>query len=97
MNDFELSCLVEDALVARNPRQMQTLQAALEPGYCLRAASLLRVWACSDFASDACVQNPEILHGLLERGDLLADSVMQAMLDFVPIAPGIVRPSWAVV
>jgi hypothetical protein len=42
MNDFELSCLVEDALVARNPRQMQTLQAALEPGYCLRAASLLR-------------------------------------------------------
>ena len=37
------------------------------------AASLLRVWACSDFASDACVQNPEILHGLLERGDLLAD------------------------
>ena len=42
MNEFELSQRVEDALVARNPRQMQTLQAALEPGYCLRAASLLR-------------------------------------------------------
>jgi hypothetical protein len=42
VTELELSRLVEDALVARNPRQMQTLQAALEPGYCLRAAKLLR-------------------------------------------------------
>ena len=41
MTELELSKRVEDALVARNPRQMQTLQAALEPGYCLRAAKLL--------------------------------------------------------
>jgi len=42
MSDFELSLAVENALVARNPRQMQTVQAALEPGYCLRAARLLK-------------------------------------------------------
>ncbi len=53
-------------------------QASSEAGLSLPrnpdfAASLLRVWACSDFACDVCVQNPEILHGLLQRGDLLAD------------------------
>ena len=37
------------------------------------AASLLRVWACSDFASDICVQNPELLYDLIDRGDLLSD------------------------
>ena len=37
------------------------------------AASLLRVWACSDFAAETCVQNPELLFDLLERGDLLSD------------------------
>ena len=42
MSDFDLSLAVENALVARNPRQMQTVQAALEPGYCLRAARLLQ-------------------------------------------------------
>ena len=42
MSEIELSRAVERALVARNPRQMQSLQAALEPGYCLRAAQMLR-------------------------------------------------------
>jgi glutamate-ammonia-ligase adenylyltransferase len=37
------------------------------------AASLLRVWACSDFACDVCVQHPELLYDLLDRGDLLSD------------------------
>ena len=37
------------------------------------AASLLRVWACSDFASDVCVQNPGLLYDLLDKGDLLSD------------------------
>ena len=36
-----LSRRIEDILVARNPRGMQTVQAVLEPGYCLRAARLL--------------------------------------------------------
>ena len=36
-----LSTQIEDLLVARNPRGMQTLQAALVPGYYLRAAQLL--------------------------------------------------------
>ncbi len=40
--DIALSVLIENALVARNPRGMKTLQRALEPGYCLRAAQLLR-------------------------------------------------------
>lgn len=42
MNDDELSIAVETALVARNPRQMQKARAALEPGYFLRAANMLR-------------------------------------------------------
>ena len=41
MNDLELSRAIEDALVARNPRGMKTLQAAMTPGYYLRAAQLL--------------------------------------------------------
>ena len=41
-DDSALSVLIEDALVARNLRGMKTLQRALEPGYCLRAARLLR-------------------------------------------------------
>ena len=39
--NISLSTQIEDLLVARNPRGMQTLQAALVPGYYLRAAQLL--------------------------------------------------------
>lgn len=42
MNDQALSETIETLLVARNPRQMQTARAALQPGYYLRAAALLR-------------------------------------------------------
>ncbi len=42
MTDIELSTAIEDVLVARNPRHMKTAQAALEPGYYLRAAKLLK-------------------------------------------------------
>ena len=38
MNKLILSTQIENLLVARNPRGMQTLQAALVPGYYLRAA-----------------------------------------------------------
>ena len=45
MNDIrrelEVSKRIEDLLVARNPRGMQSVQAALKPGYCLRAARRL--------------------------------------------------------
>ena len=41
MTHLQLSIAIENAMVARNPRGMQTLQAALEPGYYLRAAELL--------------------------------------------------------
>ncbi len=39
--ELALSRRIEDILVARNLRGMQTLQAQLEPGYCLRAAQIL--------------------------------------------------------
>ena len=42
MNNLRLSTEIENLLVARNPRGMQTLQAALVPGYYLRAAQLLQ-------------------------------------------------------
>lgn len=50
----DLSVALEAALVARNPRGMQTVRAALEPGYLLRAARLLqasgpRVLLCTGF------------------------------------------------
>jgi glutamate-ammonia-ligase adenylyltransferase len=35
--------------------------------------SLQRIWACSEFVSQACILEPEVLYGLLESGDLLAD------------------------
>ncbi|MBT7375254.1 MAG: 5-oxoprolinase/urea amidolyase family protein [Porticoccaceae bacterium] len=38
---LQLSQQIEDLLVSRNPRGMQTLQAALSPGYFLRAAELI--------------------------------------------------------
>jgi len=41
MTDFSLSKAIENRLVSRNPRGMRTLQAALEPGYFLRAAKLV--------------------------------------------------------
>ncbi len=40
--DLALSQTIEDILVARNLRGMKTVQPHLEPGYCLRAASILR-------------------------------------------------------
>ena len=40
--DLALSQKIEDILVARNLRGMKTLQAHLQPGYCLRAAQILR-------------------------------------------------------
>lgn len=42
MSDLQLSIAIEDALVARNLRKMKVARAALEPGYYLRAARLLR-------------------------------------------------------
>ncbi len=42
MNEKTLSIAIENALVARNLRQMQVAQAALQPGYYLRAARHLR-------------------------------------------------------
>ncbi len=40
--DLELSRRIEDILVARNLRGMKTVQPHLEPGYCQRAAKILR-------------------------------------------------------
>jgi len=40
--ELALSERIEDILVARNLRGMKTVQSHLEPGYCLRAAQLLR-------------------------------------------------------
>jgi D-glutamate cyclase-like, C-terminal len=42
MTEFELSQSIENILVERNLRQMQTAQAALSPGYYLRAALSLK-------------------------------------------------------
>ena len=42
MNELELSIAIEAALVARNLRNMQAARSALQPGYYLRAAGLLR-------------------------------------------------------
>ncbi|WP_116365241.1 glutamate cyclase domain-containing protein [Parahaliea mediterranea] len=42
MNEQDLSVAIENALVARNLRQMRVAQAALQPGYYLRAARLLQ-------------------------------------------------------
>ena len=42
MNEMAISIAIENALVARNLRQMQVAQAALQPGYYLRAARHLR-------------------------------------------------------
>ncbi len=42
MTELQLSIAIEEALVARNLRNMQTARSALRPGYYLRAATLLR-------------------------------------------------------
>lgn len=42
MNELQLSTAIEALLVERNPRHMQVARAALQPGYYLRAAQLLR-------------------------------------------------------
>lgn len=42
MTELNLSRAIEDVLVARNPRNMKTAQAALTPGYYLRAAKYLK-------------------------------------------------------
>jgi hypothetical protein len=41
-SELKLSQKIEDILVARNLRGMKTVQPHLEPGYCLRAANILR-------------------------------------------------------
>ena len=41
-DELALSQRIEDILVARNLRGMKTVQPHLEPGYCLRAAKILR-------------------------------------------------------
>ncbi len=40
--ELALSVTIEDILVARNLRGMKSVQPHLEPGYCLRAAKILR-------------------------------------------------------
>ncbi|MDC9720205.1 MAG: DUF4392 domain-containing protein [Gammaproteobacteria bacterium] len=58
LNDQQLSQLIEDALVARNPRGMAQVQPALAPGYCLRAAQILQ----------ACVHNKSAATVLIGTG-----------------------------
>ena len=41
-DELSLSRTIEDILVARNLRGMKTVQTHLEPGYCLRAARILK-------------------------------------------------------
>ncbi|MEE8365643.1 MAG: DUF4392 domain-containing protein [Gammaproteobacteria bacterium] len=41
-SELALSQKIEDILVARNLRGMKTVQSHLQPGYCLRAAQILR-------------------------------------------------------
>jgi len=49
-------------------------EAGLEvPGNPEFCNSLRRIWACSEFAAQACILEPELLHELLASGDLLAD------------------------
>ena len=53
-------------------------QASVEAGYTPPAhpefvAALQRVWACSDFVSQACQRNPEVFYRLLDDGCLLGD------------------------
>ncbi len=49
-------------------------EAGLEvPGNPEFRNSLQRIWACSEFAAQACILEPELLHNLLASGDLLAD------------------------
>ena len=40
-------------------------------------ASLRRVWACSDFVAQRCINDPAVLQGLLRNGDLLRDYTAQ--------------------
>ncbi len=42
MNDLNISSAIEQALVARDLRNMRVAQAALQPGYYLRAAQVLK-------------------------------------------------------
>ncbi|HYQ72005.1 MAG TPA: hypothetical protein VET88_08770, partial [Gammaproteobacteria bacterium] len=49
-------------------------EAALQvPGHPELRNTLQRVWACSEFAAQACILEPELLFELLASGDLLAD------------------------
>ena len=48
---INLSQQVEDLMVARNPRGMQTVQAALQPGYFWRAAQMIETAMASDSAT----------------------------------------------
>ncbi|GAB3278171.1 glutamate cyclase domain-containing protein [Parahaliea aestuarii] len=50
MNEHDLSVAIENVLVARNLRQMRVAQAALQPGYYLRAARLLQAAATRESA-----------------------------------------------
>jgi len=45
-------------------------EAPGNPAFC---NSLQRIWACSEFAAQACILEPELLYDLLASGDLLAD------------------------
>jgi len=56
------------------------VQASREAGFAVPGNpefrnSLQRIWACSEFASQACTLEPELLYDLLQSGDLLADYV----------------------
>ena len=42
MSHLQISQQIENLLTARNPRNMQTLQAAMSPGYYYRAAQMLQ-------------------------------------------------------
>ena len=42
MDELSLSVAIENRLVALNPRGMADVQSALEPGYYLRAAQILK-------------------------------------------------------
>lgn len=84
-DDLSLSQQIEDLLVARNPRGMQTIQSALSSGYCLRSAQMM-----TECSGNVLIATGFPVNGTYETDGPLGAVALYKVLSVLGVSPVLV-------
>ena len=87
-SDQQLSQQIEDILVARNPRGMSQIKMALTPGYCLRAAQILRTCIQQDLSATILIGTGFPVVGTFETDGPVGAIMARDLAQLAQLRPG---------